>query len=222
MVLRGRAGQKNLTRLAQPYPSELCTALAYEVTLACGFSAERLTPLLDPPRAPVWDATLGYPGEGPAFWRLYFWLVMLNCNVFHSGAGRGGPHGALKQGARQLAATQHTAEVTKLRVRWRDHLYWWLRQRGCEPNFALASVTHAVPLMREFVQESFDEGKLSLKSVKLAIQGACDYHWHLQGALRPVWKLLRSWEKGEPLDLRTPVSKDVFAAMTWTCLGWGW
>ena len=56
----------------------------------------------------------------------------------------------------------------------------WLRKRGLDPATALAGLPTSVPLLREFVQESFDEGKVSLRAVNHAIQGATDVHWHLQ------------------------------------------
>ena len=47
-------------------------------------------------------------------------------------------------------------------------------------------------------------------------------HYLLQGQLRPVSRVIKSWELGEPLDLRTPLPYDIFAAVVATAISWSW
>ena len=177
VVLRGQSDGCVRTLAAQPYPLLLSRAIAGAVT-------ESLPgPVRDQPRVLGWDSSLGYPGEGT----------------------RAGVHDARKQGARCLAGTIHTEGETVKLDKLKELVYDWLRKRGLEPKPALSSVTAVVELLREYVQESFDEGKLSLHAVRRPTQGVIDEHWHLQGSITPVWKVLGSWQRGEPLDLRTPV-----------------
>ena len=200
-VLRGQGPDgKPWTLYAQPYPDELCSAWAMELDKCIKHLMRSCSPSIDSPRPEGFNSTKGYPGEGPPK----------------------AAHGALRQGPRILGETLHTAREDRLRMQWKEHAYDWLRRNGWQPTVVLGSHVSAIPRLREYVQDCFDQGSISYKCVQQALQGVTDEYFNLQGNIKPVWQLMKSWEKGETLDMRCPMPMDVFKCVMVTAVSWEW
>ena len=100
-------------------------------------------------------------------------------------------------------------------------IYNWIAGEGLEEDH-LEDVSTAEPLLREFVQAAFDRGTVSLRSVKAALQGLGERKYNLLGQLKPVWRVVTSWERGEPVDMRTPIPFTAWRAMFATAVIWRW
>ena len=53
----------------------------------------------------------------------------------------------------------------------------------------------------------------------LAVMG--DYWWH-RHTIDPVWKLLESWKRREPVELRRPIAPLVLKAAIALAMAWQW
>jgi len=136
--------------------------------------------------------------------------------------GPRGPHGAAKQGGtRILADTVNTALENKLREKSIVLIFNWMAKEGYDEQH-LDDVSTALPLLRQFVQSAFDLGTISLRSVKAALQGLGEKKYHLLGNLKPVWRIVSSWERGEPVEMRTPMPFSAWRAMFATSVIWRW
>jgi hypothetical protein len=134
----------------------------------------------------------------------FHWLLLFGFTA-NVTAPRGGPHGAFRQGPRNLAGTVNTELETRLRERSVLVIFNWFVEAGYVPEDVLQTPATAIGPLREFVQDAFDRGVLSVRTVKAALQGLADQKYGLLGQLRPVWRLVTSWERGEPSDMRTPL-----------------
>ena len=142
-VLRGQGpGGVPWTRIAQPYPFKLCRRWGSVVDFFCRAVVGDCLPNLDHPRAKVWDATLGYPGEGHVKSVLVVCLLCFSVLVL---APRPGEHGAMRQGEMRLIDTMHTEKVDQQRFKWKHFLYDWLRRKGFAPSACLGNPDTAVP-----------------------------------------------------------------------------
>ena len=58
--------------------------------------------------------------------------------------------------------------------------------------------------------------------VKAALQGLGEKRYNLLGQLNPVWRVVTSWERGEPVEMRTPIPFTAWRAMLVTAVIWRW
>ena len=87
---------------------------------------------------------------------------------------------------------------------------------------SLIQLTQLCLTCEPFVQHAFEKGDISLRSVKAVLHALAERHYVLLGHIRPAWRLITSWERGEPLDMRTPLPFTAWRAMFATTAIWGW
>ena len=74
----------------------------------------------------------------------------------------------------------------------------------------------------EWVQFCYDAGTVAVGLCRNGLLGFQDKHWQMKGHLGLAWRSLRSWEDGEPLDLRRPWPIGLFLAALSIALLYEW
>ena len=73
-----------------------------------------------------------------------------------------------------------------------------------------------------WIQQSFDSGTVALGLAKNAVLGFQDRFWWMSLYLKPCWKDLKSWEDGEPFELRRPWPLILLRGLLVLCFLWEW
>ena len=76
-------------------------------------------------------------------------------------------------------------------------------------------------LMREHGYALYDASR-PVGDLRDTLLGLTDAHGYARAAMSETWRVVKTWEKIEPSEVRTPVPFDVFRAMKATALAWGW
>lgn len=234
--LRGRPGGGTATQLAQAYPARL--AAHWAACLMGAARRQRNTAAGEDHSGTEFDATLGYPGEGPAerhtarrSRRNTAALAVIVAASFAASAAqptdatprRGlARFGAARQGARDLRRTRVGPGSQRLRAEGVARLRQFWQESGADPETLVGDVAACAALTSDWVQACYGGGLTPLHVVRNALLGLHDEWPHLRGALVSCWQDLRSWEDGEPFALRRPWPCSLVRATICLALAWGW
>ena len=149
------------------------------------------------------DATLGYPGEGP----------------------RGRSTDALKRQG-MSAQLQNRGHVPIVAGRRQDYIAYfssWLTVfRDISFTDALVLLARQLDaLLRDFGYHSCSVGRSRL-SYSETINAVCDHDLHLRGRLPSAWDLSWAWRGLQDSGSHIPMPDDVFLAFLALCLDWDW
>ena len=134
----------------------------------------------------------------------------------------------LSSGLRSLVAPCHRSHprpVAKARDAAYGLLEAWLLDETRQFRFSKVreGATHAADdFIGTWIQFAFDHGRTPLSVAKNAVLGATDRHVVLRGRLSGSWDRLRSWEHGEPFELRAPWPTSLFHAALGFALACNW
>jgi hypothetical protein len=76
-------------------------------------------------------------------------------------------------------------------------------------------------LMREYGYGLYDANR-PVGDLRDTLLGVTDAQGYARAAMSETWRVVKTWEKLEPSEVRTPVPFNVLLAMRATALAWGW
>ena len=152
------------------------------------------------PRARPFDATLGYPGEGPRR-PLLPDRPAIDLRTF-----------------RNL-----TPAVLKRRQRARSELALFVYAYGFGDFEAFISAPPAVidKILADWGQRLWQAGR-ALGDLTAGILAVTDHRRPLRGTLQGAWEVAHVWKSLLPAGNRTPLPERAFLAILTLCLAWGW
>ena len=75
--------------------------------------------------------------------------------------------------------------------------------------------------MREFGYGLYDSSR-PVGDLRDVLLGVTDQFGYAKAAMSESWRVVKTWKKLEPSEVRTPVPFSMFLAMRATALAWGW
>ena len=102
-------------------------------------------------------------------------------------------------------------------------IYTFLREAGFQDIDQLTcDKERCAGHLDEWVQYCYDSGSVAVGLCRNGLLGFVDKRWQLKGHIGLAWQSLRSWEEGEPLELRKPWPIGLFLAALSVALAWEW
>eukprot|EP00971_Amphidinium_carterae_P064053 1267896-Amphidinium_carterae.1 len=150
------------------------------------------------------DATLGFPGEGPK--ERQEKLIL----------------GPVRQKERDKDLRVQVQPLTLKRYKARYEAWGkWLQEVSLPPALEVVRSPALDAVMTSYMQQLYNldaplsHGLESLAAIQL-------FHPHTIGALQSSWKAARQWKRTQPLSIRAPLPLSVLLAMSVTAWVQGW
>lgn len=183
---------------------------------------------LDPPVFLDFDASLGFPGEGPLTHQLVRWTYLLI--VFGVAGAVSKSHGdALRREQRQgielPEGRRVTATTVSVRVQLMSYFHSWLHEAGMSfdevflanpPDFDKIN-----SVLSRYGRVLFSEGK-PYYHFSETINAVSARRPVLRRSLQQAWDLCAMWTSFEPVEHHRAMPVQVLLAVLSTCLVWGW